>query len=264
MDAQIQLRDNHTVNVRIFDTTAALDDTISDMARGLLLRVRALAYLHMEQYGSFNLTIEQLASGSPDGIEAIRACLRELSDRGYVRRWKEDGHWIVELSVVPVTAESVVPVLDNPPPKKTRKPKTSNSRPIRKTTASVPAKKSKFHPEYRKAIIEWLQAPTGGDYVVTSKEWSRVNMSINTILELAAARGWIVQSDGDEVFESVDTHDLLIFIAACWQWIKEESPYRGKQDIYNVANRLQEWWSTEGKKRYENQSNSNAYTPMMI
>jgi hypothetical protein len=270
MKTRIQLRNNHTTNVRIFDATAALDETISEMSRGLLYRIYALNYLHLETYGSLNLTMESLADGSPDGIEAIRACFRELTDHDYIRRWKENDEWIIELSVVAEPEKSDIPILDSPPPKpvKASAKKKQSSRPRKQRTESTaPATpRLSVHPGYRTALVNWLQAPEGGDYVVTGKEWSRIMLSINTILEVALARGWVEHGNKrDDLFDDqVDAEQLLTYVHACWIWIKEGAPYRGNLDIHNVAKRIQEWWKIEGERQFRTQQGGDAYTPMMI
>ena len=123
--------------------------------------------------------------------------------------------------------------------KRTRKPKAEGESKPKKSVA-----KPGFHD-----LHKWLADPNGGDTIVPGPQFPRVNRSINEIIEMAIGRGWLVWEEGQDVGD-VFTDDMVFYVQQCWKWIKDNSPYKGKLDIHNVAAKLNEWWNVEGKAKY--------------
>src|SRR5262249_37948483 len=92
-------------NLAVFDITAALDTSITDASRGLLWRILAM---HARACGTpdWKARLDEVVRKTPEGVDAARACLRELAEHGYARRYQEADatgtHWVVQLAALPV------------------------------------------------------------------------------------------------------------------------------------------------------------------
>lgn len=248
-------------NIGMFDMTAAIDPDLSDGARGLLWRILALHERHIRIHGlsnPFRIWQKELVNGAPGGVTVVRAYLRELSQCGYVRRWKEQDdagqfRWVTEAAPIrafdgnELRADIVQVAVTAPKPKRKRTAKTDKPKPPK------PAAKPGYHD-----LLTWLQSPDGGNYIVPGPEFPRVGKSINSIIEIAIGHGWL-RIDEVEDPNDVATDDMIFYVSECWKWIKSDK-YKGNLDIHNVAAKLNTWWNTEGRTKFEGAA-MDVYTP---
>jgi hypothetical protein len=256
-------------NKAVFDVTAALDDSLTDGARGLLWRMLARGKMHGP---SWKIWLKELITGCPEGAAVVKARLSELRNRGYVRRYRNrhsDGtiYWVTECSELPVfendelkpdLAAHSLAVADTRPTKRPRKKR--ESAPIQEKPKK---QQPQTHPAYHD-LIAWWQRPIaegGRGMTVPDRQWARVGIGVNEVIGVAKRMGWLGEA------EEYESDTLILYLAECTEWIEANRPYKGAADFNNYARKLLEWWDEIGRSKYtapRERHTQNDYMPMLI
>lgn len=253
----------------VFDVTAAIDESLTDGARGLLWRILAKSKLHGL---GWKIWIKELIDGNPEGRDIVRSRLAELREHGYVRRYRlrrEDGslYWVTEASEQPIFEnDAIKPEVTQMPAEPAELPQKRSRKARSESPANPkvkPARKSNAHahPAYHELVRWWVRPKSEGGrgMAVTSKQWGRIGIGINEVIELALKMKWL-EADSD-------ASTLIHYLDECTKWIEDHKPYKGVADFGNYPRRLLEWWDEIGRQKHEASEGSSVkvdYTPMII